>query len=120
MDSRVDSEGSGYAVTETPVETEVTDSDPGKTVTVETATVSVETMLMTVVANERVGTGAPTVTKTVSGAQVAAPLEVEGSQHLLKRPSRLLLVDRRTSVATRRHRLEENLLLSSLGHGKWH
>lgn len=41
--------------------------------TVETATVSVLTMLMTVVANERVGTGAPTVMKTVSGAQVAPP-----------------------------------------------
>lgn len=54
--------------------------------TVETATVSVLTMLMTVVPNEMVGAGAPTVMKTVSGAQVA-PLEDESSQHLLNRPS---------------------------------
>lgn len=38
--------------------------------TVDTATVSVLTMLMTVVPNERVGAGAPTVMKTVSAAQV--------------------------------------------------
>jgi hypothetical protein len=53
---------------------------------VETATVSVLTMLMTVVPNERVGAGAPTVMKTVSGAQVA-PLENGRGQHLLKKPS---------------------------------
>lgn len=51
--------------------------------TVEMATVSVLTMLMTVVPNERVGAGAPTVIKTVSGAQVALPLDDERSQHLL-------------------------------------
>lgn len=38
--------------------------------TVDTATVSVLTMLMTVVPNEMVGAGAPTVMKTVSAAQV--------------------------------------------------
>lgn len=42
--------------------------------TVDAATVSVLTMLMTVVPNAMVGAGAPTVMKTVSGAQVAVPL----------------------------------------------
>lgn len=65
--------------------------------TVETATVSVLTMLMTVVPNERVGAGAPTVMKTVSGAQVAAPLEDGDSQHLLIRPSSLVDMFRRAS-----------------------
>lgn len=50
---------------------------------VDTATVSVLTMLMTVVPNEMVGAGAPTVMKTVSGAQVALPLEEGRGQHLL-------------------------------------
>lgn len=53
--------------------------------TVEMATVSVLIMLMTVVPNERVGAGAPTVMKTVSGAQVA--LEDERNQDLSHRPS---------------------------------
>lgn len=55
--------------------------------TVDTATVSVLTMLMTVVPSEMVGAGAPTVMKTVSAAQVVLSLEAESSQHLLNWPS---------------------------------
>lgn len=51
--------------------------------TVDTATVSVLTMLMTVVPNAMVGAGAPTVMKTVSAAQVVLSLEEKSSQHLL-------------------------------------
>lgn len=51
--------------------------------TVDTATVSVLTMLMTVVPNDRVGAGAPTVMKTVSAAQVVVSLGEESSQHPL-------------------------------------
>lgn len=54
---------------------------------VETATVSVLTMLMTVVPNAMEGGGAPTVMKTVSAAQLAVPLEEERSQPLLPWPS---------------------------------
>lgn len=64
--------------------------------TVETATVSVLTMLMTVVPNAIVGAGAPTVMKTVSAAQVALPLEEERSQHLLTWPIGCVCMARRT------------------------
>lgn len=62
-------------------------TDSGYTVTVDAATVSVLTMLMTVVPNARVGGEAPTVIKTVSGAQVAVPLWQERNQHLHNWPS---------------------------------
>lgn len=80
--TEVASVGTGYAVAEKAV---VTDS--GKMVTVDTATVSVLTMLITVVPNAMVGAGAPTVMKTVSGAQVAVALEEERSQYLLNWPN---------------------------------